>query len=302
MTTNHFIEIKKAIWALDVFTDIPESENKVVKNVTSLFATFRMNPKITPVNVFPGIHTESHFPFVSAEITNRLQKINTFKLEPVEVIPENMIYPTSVDDKVNTLIKYTKKNNIDLIIAATHSHKLTSHYLIGSFTKDLISQSPVSLLLINPNCEIKSTIKKVFVPLESIELSEFEINIITNIVNRMNASLTLFFHLQDQASDYFDSDGSVGMFLKAYNKKRSIQMESYQKNLKIKLQDKITDLKIENIIDSSSSKESMLNYLKYQEHDLILLGGKDSKLNKNLPNSSVEFISRNATCPVLIIR
>lgn len=300
-TTSNF-KPENVIWAVDVFTDIQKVEETAAKVIGSFFTALKCHPKITPVNVFPGVHVGEYFPFAREEIQSRLFSIEELNLEPVTVIPENMIYPTSVDDKVLTLVDHAKSTHADLIIVTTHAQQTASHYLIGSFTNELLSQSPIPLLILNPACEVKPEFKNILYPLESGEFDEGEIQLIAGIAERLAGKVIFSYHIQDQATRYFRSESPMWKMLKVHQRKLEENIEEQKAKLQQALEKKISNFEIAVEIDTLSFKESISQVIRSKSISLALFGGQGSRLNKKISKGVIEFVMRNANCPVLIMK
>jgi nucleotide-binding universal stress UspA family protein len=54
------------------------------------------------------------------------------------------------EDPANEILDYVRKNKVDLIIMASHSHSGLMKWLLGSVAERVIRHSPVSVLLVSP--------------------------------------------------------------------------------------------------------------------------------------------------------
>ncbi len=302
METTANFSVENVIWAVDVFTDIQRTEELAAKNIAIFCQKVSVEPKIVPVNVFPGIHVDEYFPFAEEEIQNRLSQIKDLKFAPVKVIPENMIYPTSVDDKVLTLIDYAKSLQCDLIAVTTHAHQSASHYVIGSFTNELLAQSPIPLLILNPACELKSDFNRILCPMEGGEFDEGEAKLIGGIAEALDGQMTFFYHVQDQASRYFSAESPMWKILKMHQRRLEQNVESQRGKLREKISGKVSNYEITVAVDTLTFKESISQFVRSNGISLVLFGGLGSHLNKKISRNVIEHVMRNANCPVLVMK
>lgn len=53
-------------------------------------------------------------------------------------------------DPASQVIKYAEEHDIDLIITATHGRKGLEHAIFGSVAENIVRNSPVPVMTINP--------------------------------------------------------------------------------------------------------------------------------------------------------
>jgi nucleotide-binding universal stress UspA family protein len=295
MDENSDFDIKTIIWAVDVFTDIPEVERKAAQNIFKFLKAMKIQPKIIPVNVSPEVIKKEHFPLVEKEINKRLAKIKLLKLEPTKIIPEKTIYPQSPNDKALTLINYAKKIKCDLIVITTHAKLSTSHYIIGSFTNELISHSPISLLIFNPLCGVKPELSKILLPLANANLKKSDCDFIVQFTKQLGAKLTIFLHGHTLSTSYFSKGTIIGKLFRKYEQQMENKIKILQNNVRQKLHTEIPNLNFANEIDVFSLKESISLYVKNNNISLILLVHMEQ-------NSVIKYVMRKANCLVLVLR
>ena len=73
------------------------------------------------------------------------------KLPPAKLAGKTRIVKQAVDgDPFLEIIRYAKKNNIDLIIMGTHGYSGLTHLVMGSVAEKVVRKSPCPVLTVHP--------------------------------------------------------------------------------------------------------------------------------------------------------
>jgi len=291
---------KKVLWAVDVFTNIPDLEVTAAKNISEFFKQLGQSPKVYPVCVFPGV---GEFPFVAKEIQKRLDMVKELHLETLAVIPENMIYPSTVSDQVKTLVTYSENHDFDFIVLTTHAHKETQRYLMGSFTETLLHSSTKPVFVVDPSTPVTKKIEKVMLPI-NFEHNKFDqVANAVQLTKDLGAHAVYYHHVRDFAAEYFPGNESVTKLFNGHIDKVLNSIDQAKQKM-------ITDLRLsasdtEFVIDRGpkTAKEAILDYQKNKKCDLIVLTEEVHGNNLLSFGSGVtRFVVEHAACSTLVYK
>ncbi|MCU0578316.1 MAG: universal stress protein [Desulfobacterota bacterium] len=143
-------EFKKILFPID----FSESVNKLIPYVLTLAQAFNSRVHLLYVARDFQYLTSFHVPHPSldqleTEVLENAQKMITRVGE--ENFPSGYITRVLRGDAAGEIIRYAQAEKIDLIVMGTHGRKGLDRTLFGSVAANVVKNSPVPVMVINPH-------------------------------------------------------------------------------------------------------------------------------------------------------
>ncbi len=205
----------KIIWAVDVFQEDVSLEKKSAEMVKRMREA--LDATVTPVFVLspipfvfhPSISTPSRRGYraerqdLEKRLAYTMNALGVESVEPCEVI---LSRSPSVRSEAEALIKFAQKEKASLIVLSSHARKGVERFFMGSFAETLLLQSPVPVLLVNPQTKLSSKVTDIIFPTDFSDKSKQALREVVTLAKATSATVQLFHHLEFMTPAYRDID------------------------------------------------------------------------------------------------
>lgn len=144
-------EIKNILFPIDFSTASPKILPYVLALSTKFGATIHLLHVVADFKYLGGFDVA--YPTLE-ELENQIMTSTVRKMD--QVCEESLqgcplfIKEIKVGDAALEIVEYAKEKGIDLIIMGTHGRKTLAHILLGSVAEQVVRNSPVPVLTVNP--------------------------------------------------------------------------------------------------------------------------------------------------------
>jgi len=254
---------------------------------------------------------------------DRLEKI----AEELDIECEIIVSSGHVPDEINQIVL---KNNIDMVIAATHGGSGIKRFLIGSVTDRLVKilQCPLLVLFaqkkhLTSTVEKKIKLKRILVGCDFSPDSKLAFDYALSLAQEFQTQLYLAHvirpteQIELPASNYIKIQGGeyTNWTRSEYLELKKKATNEDLKNKKIlfsRLEKQLSDMVPEEsrnwctpitiLLEGQPYKE-LINYAVQKEVDMIVLGVHGhSLLERFIVGSTTDRVISRASCPVLVVR
>ncbi|HIE60035.1 MAG TPA: universal stress protein [Persephonella sp.] len=284
-----------------VGVDLTEISDAVVNSAKQIAGTFGaklylttiIEPPMPVLSVEPDTFVEAEELSILLELEKELQKEAKEKLEKYasNLSREGYIVETIVEvgNIVDTILDLIEEKEIDLLVIGSHKKGLIDKLLLGSVSKKLINESPVSTLIVKGKQIDK--LEKLLVGYDFLPSSKQAILTAEEIAILTNGEIFIV---------HADTDIKFAHIKGIYK-----TIEEKKKQI---LQEIVSDLNSKGIsaffeILKEPAIEAILEEIEKYNPDLVILGKrKSSTLKRLFLGTTAQKIVENAFSPVLIVR
>jgi len=224
----------------------------------------------------PGIRIGRQEAREGAEFQMKKVITSVFKLYP-RVKPKWVVEPGLASE---TIIRFIKKNKIDLLIMGTTGQGVISRALIGSTSSSVITNVPCTMIAVPPTAKFKG-INKVLVATDLEKTNLLKAAESVAFAKQFNAEVK-FVHIQDLA--IFDAEGILQKMTD------TIKKEMRYKNISF------------NVYDDSNIIEGLDLVIKKQKPDILSMMTYGRKFPETIWKTSwTNKMSNHTKIPLLIL-
>jgi len=322
------IETKKILCAID-FSDFSDTVLDYGKSLASeLGSTLYLCHILSGTLMISSLgHSYVEYPDIEAEraksATDKLEKM----AEQLDIKCEIIVSTGHVPDEIN---KIAGKNNIDLVIAATHGGSGIKRFLIGSVTDRLVKilQCPLLVLFAqqkNAGSVVEKQLKfeRILVGCDFSPDSQLAFDHALSLAQEFQTQLHLAHvirpmeQIELHAADHIplQEDGYTNWSRPEYLElqKKAVKTDSEnQKSLFESLKEKLSSMVPEDsrnwctpitILLNGQPYKELVDYAEQTKMDMIVLGVHGhGLLERFLVGSTTERVISRACCPVLVVR
>ena len=217
------------------------------------------------------------------------------------------------DETADTIVKYARHEQIDLIVMGTHGRSAMSQLLVGSVAERVVRLAPCPVLavrqperdFVRPDASESEAsvilLKQILVATDFSEPSDAALAYGRELARNFGAQLTVLHIADNLAMRAYGADGFV---MAEPELQRDIE-ESARRRLDALLSDEDRDvLRAQGVVRSASSTAlAIVDYARAVNTDLIVIGTHGRGAVAHLLMGSVaERVVRTAPCPVLTVR
>ncbi len=182
---------------------------------TESFLTTFLNNEPTSVRI---VFIKPHQDKKDLELTNdqsiqmdqNLKELKLFlkktKLNVQAEIEELEVESTHIKDQVDALVQYARNSQASLIVVNNRGHWGLKRLFTGSFSETLIYRSRTPVLVVGSHSEVKSPIKKIFVPTNFTERDHEVFLQAVKYAHQIDAEIDLYHCINDDRSGNLDLD------------------------------------------------------------------------------------------------
>ncbi|MCX6011052.1 MAG: universal stress protein [Chloroflexi bacterium] len=248
--------------------------------------------------------------YVSEPAEHEYLHMHQLYLEKVAVQMKKLVKrvsPLVVSGKpVEEIVKYTEKNDIGLIIMASHGHSGIIPWATGGIASKVIDATGVPLLLIKTTKPRRKTrgkhlISRILLPLDGSEAGEAAITRVKELKFRFEAEVILLEVVPE--GRHIRTIGGLDYILFPEQELETFKAEAkaYLGEVYKRLQRSKGELKIE--IRSGEVAKEILNYAKRKKASLIAISSHGhSGMTKWVFGSTAKEIIQNSPIPVLVVK
>jgi len=306
---------RNLIWALDPLATLREKtvhlEANAAKTLQLLSKGFSCN--IEPVYIMDAASqysiefdlewipkfTES----VQTTAENIFKKHRHIRLLPLKILTQE---GTSTYGAVETLSHYAANQKAFLIVSNSHSRKGVKRFFLGSFAETLLLKSNIPVVIVGPHIKKIRPFKKILFPTDFNPDAHLIFKRILEISQLFKAKVTVFhvipFSIQPYTSGNILFPGSYwGAYIayvktaKSAAKKHGDVWQALAKKHGIQVETFVDDR------GSRSTWESILNYAKKHDINMIAMESLSGPVSSTVIGSITRQVVRHAECPVWTI-
>jgi len=204
-----------------------------------------------------------------------------------------------------SIIDFSGKNDVGLIVISTHGRTGVSHWPLGSIANKVVQMSHIPVFLVRSNHRGKTPadmeLQKILVPLDGSKFSEEILPFVENLAKAMGSQVTILRAIETvklpQLAAYMDREKSEKDFMAKMEREAERYLDRKKDVLKIK------ELKVKSVLVQGKPVETILKYVEDKSINLIALSTHGfSGITKWAYGSVAARIIESSTRPVLLVR
>jgi len=204
-----------------------------------------------------------------------------------------------------SIIDFSGKNDVGLIVISTHGRTGVSHWPLGSIANKVVQMSHIPVFLVRSNHRGKTPadmeLQKILVPLDGSKFSEEILPFVENLAKAMGSQVTVLRAIETvklpQLAAYMDREKSEKDFMAKMEREAERYLDRKKDVLKIK------ELKVKSVLVQGKPVETILQYVEDKSINLIALSTHGfSGITKWAYGSVAARIIESSTRPVLLVR
>ncbi len=201
---------------------------------------------------------------------------------------------TEIQSAADSILKYIRESNYDLVVLGTHGRSGLKKWIYGSVSAKIVRLSPIPVLTVHLS-HLEPAINKILVPVDFSEHSTKAMDFAIPLARKFKAGIE-FFHVVDQEIHPVYNTASMRLLFKAdpQLKERSIQLLS-----------EFVEYHGEKAIYTATEGRAYREIVQYAQNnpvDLIVMATRGlTGLKHLLIGSTTERVVQLAPCPVLTI-
>ncbi|MBC7690680.1 MAG: universal stress protein [Methylotenera sp.] len=297
---------KLIVWAVDPFREPPDETEELNRSAAwAIHAlTHRLarvtKPQVQPLYVselstIPGSVLEELRTEGQETLDGIFTRVKIHGLLPFEILKQG------THNRVGQLLRFARHQDADLIVVSTHGRRGLQRWMKGSFTEDLMLQSEIPLLVVNPHWKRVPDFERILFPTDFSEASRLTLDRVTEFAGTLGSRITLFHKVSfDPAPSIEVAFGSYPTYQETY----SSGVEACQNQL----MDWVELLKRQGhaatyILDTSlvgTAEEAILEEAE-KEPGMIAMAAQSGPVSATLLGSLTRKIVRGARTPVWIL-
>jgi nucleotide-binding universal stress UspA family protein len=292
------------IWAVDAFHSNPKVQLRALRAAEAMAGKKPL--QVTPVSVLPwGRFDAESLQFLNkwhdlasvagSRVSKLLKSEKSPHLKPHRLLSQEK---SSLSRSVTSLIQFAISEKADLIVTSTHGRSGPAKLVIGSFAENLVYQSPIPVLLVNPNASSLKRIKSILFATDFSDASYAAFKRVVVLANQIGAEVVLFHKLQFPTVEGLPPL----LFSITPSEMRENIQATGQKWLKwgeqqgVKMQLQI------NTGNADRLKELQKACKKLGNSAVLAMAAQSGPLESNLLGSLTQKAIRSNSCPILVIR
>jgi len=296
-------------WAVDPLHEQPQAQLRSFEAITKLFGKKPLT--VHPVAVLSlGRYNPEKLEFqqkwadvlefADGKLHKLLSPIKHPGLQPAAVIKQEGI---SVSKSAQAFLKHALENGAQMIAVSSHARKGMARLMLGSFAENLVLQSPIPVLVVNPGSKANSAtrLKKVLFPTDFSESSYEAFARTVMLARALELPIRLFHrmhYLYPEVGPAFFYPAVSNESLKAVRqsiKEQSVPWIEYGKKFGVKVTFELSET-------TGNVAEEILAVAKKMGPDTVIaMASQSNKAIAVLLGSMTRQVLRTATCPVLVV-
>lgn len=309
VNTNSYIKgvPKRIIWAIDPFHEAPREQLKAAKVIQYLFQG-------TPIFIEPvsmllsGRYDPAARVFMEdwQELSSGAQKnldglFKNLKLEGLQPPRLEKQKGASVSSATKGLIRFALDEGADFIVVSSHARKGAARLLLGSFAETLVLQSPIPVVVVNPNAKPTQKLKNILYPTDFSDKSKAVFEEVLVMAKKLNCKILLFHKAQylypsfgypfvvppvstESMKDFVEAFKATGQEWVQYALSRGVVVRCHVSSKPGYAVDEITRAAA-----------------KLGSSGLIAMASQSGRVSSILLGSLTRQVLRNAPCPVVVL-
>ncbi|MEW6057346.1 MAG: universal stress protein [Bdellovibrionota bacterium] len=214
--------------------------------------------------------------------------------------------PSSMGTAAETLDRYAKSKDADLILVNSHGRHGLKRALLGSFAETLTLHSKTPVLISGPKTTRVSKLDQILFPTDFSRESRKTFEKVQELAEKLGAKITIFHAVLNPIEPFVQSGSALlaggvvwtrGYIKQSYERQKLLAerwaAEARKKGLAA---DTAFDA------DSVSAVRSILQYARRKKPGLIAMASESSAASAALLGSIGRGVARDAPCPVWFLR
>lgn len=164
----------------------------------------------TPADAPDNPEHRAYMSKIAAEVEQHIKKSSSLpKGEKVKVISVVLGKPNIINHPAEEILNYAEKENINLIVIATHGSTGIRRWALGSTANNIAraSKHPVLLIRANPDVPRSVHMEKILVPLDGSKPSEAVLPYVENLASKLKSNISLVTVVEPPYHIYPYTDG-----------------------------------------------------------------------------------------------
>lgn len=199
-------------------------------------------------------------------------------------------------DPPAAILETAREMGSDLIVLGTYGRRGLNRMLMGSVTAQVISRSPVDVLVVKRPCsECKGEYPSILVPFDGSDFSKRALVQASRLAKVDNAKVTVLYSIPRY-------EEMIG-FLKTESIRQSLAQEAGKILVEASQLASIHGVTVQTEIAEGPAAARIVEKAAKAEIDLIAMGSHGYQgVNRALLGSTAERVITHAACPVLVVR
>ncbi len=307
--------LKRVIWAVDPYVVSPDLQMRTAHALRAL--TKGLKVSIEPVYVISPQHlrvtTSSFGEFIQGETVEDLRKVESAPEKMIETLgmraelpgllpPKRLLHESySLRGTAETLLKYAKHTDTDLIAVGTRAREGLGRFFFGSFAETLLLHSRIPLFTVNPSASPFNHFKHIIFATDCSPTSRKAFEQVLHVAKELKTKLTLF-----HKSEYLIEGTSTSRYNISDMRHLPIQAEirkTEEKMAQWKTEAKTAAVEVDVVIDKDvgNVSEAVLHYAEKIDSPLLAMAPHSGELMTAMIGSATRQVVRHAHCPVWVV-
>jgi len=301
------IKLPRVLWAVDAFHENPKTQLRALQAFLKLSGS--SSTSVQPVSV---LHSGSFDP-VSCTFPQNWHELATAALDNLIQALENVaglvVHPIrllkvdkpSVSASVHALIRFAIKENASLILVSSSARKGIERGVLGSFAETLVLQSPVPVLIVNPQAKPHEKMTTLLYPTDFSTASKKGFDKVLTLARTLGLQILLFHKVRLPFSD-----ASFGIQLPQPSREslRELRADAGKTADAWVKHGKRSDVRVKSHIDMTGGAplDAICKLSKrLGGKGMIAITSQSGKWTATILGSLTRQVLRTATCPVLVV-
>lgn len=305
----------RIIWALDVFEDNVELNQRMADYLTQLHQTtnaeveplylLRENEIVLPTYEVPAWVTD-HSRTAEALFKEVLSAYKMpFLLDP-KVIPHAS---QSHAGAAETLSHYALRTHADLIVVGSHGRAGFQRFILGSFAESLLLQSEVPVCVVGAHTVKTRTPKNILFPTEFGEHSKENFRHVLELAKKLKSGITLLHAIERPIETLVDLETRP----RVYNYKGrmltleqiiedTVEVQTHRAHNWVQWAEK-EGVQGQFIIDNSfkAVDDLIMEAVEKSDADMVVMEAQSGPMSAAILGSYTRNIVRRSSCPVYVL-
>lgn len=296
--------MKRILWAIDPYQTSQsalKAEASAIKSLVSQTATtsiepvFVVTPGVLPSNVFseslPSLKRKAN-----RKILILLKGFCWSTVQRPKILDERSDH---VENVTRTLLKHAKSVRADLIVLRTHGKQGISKLILGSFAETLLLNSPIPLLIVNPNyTRIWSSDKptKILFPTDFEEKIEENFAKVARLAREQGSRIDVVHVVKS-----YKASGISSLLRKKQQISSEKRVESMREQFLREARRHGVEIKLHLLRTEGSVADEIISSAKRLRPLMIAMNAKSGELKTLFAGSVTRQVVRASPCPVWAI-
>ncbi len=299
----------KILWAVDAFHEKPQTQLRCFEAITKLFGKVPLSVQLVAMLKL-GRYNPEKLEFQEkwhdlAESAQKRLHVLTKQIKHPALLPPRLIKleGSSTAASAKEFLKFSLEEGAQLLVVSSHGRKGLDRYLLGSFAESLVLQSPIPVLVVNPNSKAKSVprLKNILFPTDFSEGSYKAFARTVLLARALSLPVRLFHKVE-----YFYPEVAPAFFYPAVSGE---SVKEFRDSVKAEAEPWIRygtkyGVKVSFELNNSSGRtldEILAMAKKLGPATMIAVASQSNKAEALLLGSLTRQLLRTATCPVFVV-